>query len=229
MNFDFVPDLATQAPLWLLLLTVGVNAVVGALRASVDDEHHWDIVGMSTFALLMGLGGGFIRDGLLGHLPPESLRRPWALVTVLCSILLVLVVGQFISRVAFAVAILNALALGLFSITGTAYALRADLPIVSAIFVGTVSAVGGGVLVSLMKDEVPVILIASAPNALVAILASGVYAATQVGNSRAASVAGIFAAVIAHLATDRLGLRTRRAVDPTALLLTRSPDRRRKK
>ena len=82
---------------------------------------------------------------------------------------------------------------------------------------------------SLMKDEVPVILIASAPNALVAILASGVYAATQVGNSRAASVAGIVAAVVAHLATDRLGLRTRRAVDPTALLLTRSPDRRRKK
>jgi hypothetical protein len=37
MNFDFVPDLATRMPLWLLLLTVGVNAVVGALRASVDD------------------------------------------------------------------------------------------------------------------------------------------------------------------------------------------------
>jgi uncharacterized membrane protein YeiH len=173
----------------------------------------------------MGLGGGFIRDGLVGNLPAESLRRPWALVTVLGSIVVVLLVGQWIARVAFVVSILNALALGLFAITGTAYALRADLSIVSAIFVGTVSAVGGGVLVSLMKDEVPIILVVSAPNALVATLASGVYAAVQVGNSRAAAVVGIVAAVLAHLATDRLGLRTRRAVNASALLLTRHKDK----
>ena len=37
----FLPDLATKTPLWLALLTVGVNALVGALRASIDDEHHW--------------------------------------------------------------------------------------------------------------------------------------------------------------------------------------------
>jgi hypothetical protein len=37
-----------------------VNAVVGALRASIDDSRHWDIVGLSTFAVLTGLGGGFI-------------------------------------------------------------------------------------------------------------------------------------------------------------------------
>jgi len=41
-----LPDLATETPLWLALLTVGVNAVVGALRATVDDERHWDIVGV---------------------------------------------------------------------------------------------------------------------------------------------------------------------------------------
>ena len=225
LNFDFVPDLATRTPLWLLLLTVGVNAILGALRASVDDEHHWDIVGMATFALLMGLGGGFIRDGLLGNLPAESLRHPWALVAVLGSIVIVLLVGQWLARVFFLVSVLNALALGLFAIVGTAYALRADLPIVSAIFVGSVSAVGGGVLVSLMKDEVPIILVVSAPNALVAILAAGVYAAVQVGNSRAAAVVGIIAAVLAHLATDRFNIRTRRAVDARALLLTRHKDK----
>jgi hypothetical protein len=30
------------------MTTVGVNAIVGALRASIDDERHWDIVGLST-------------------------------------------------------------------------------------------------------------------------------------------------------------------------------------
>ena len=87
---NVLPDLATQTPLWLALLTVGVNAIVGALRASSDDEHHWDIVGLSTFAVLMGLGGGFIRDILVGNTPVESLRTPWYLVTVVVGIGLVL-------------------------------------------------------------------------------------------------------------------------------------------
>jgi uncharacterized membrane protein YeiH len=64
---NFLPDLATSTPLWLAVTTVGVNAIVGALRASIDDERHWDIVGLSTFGVLMGLGGGFIRDLLVGN------------------------------------------------------------------------------------------------------------------------------------------------------------------
>jgi len=80
---DSLPNLATDAPLWLTLLTVGVNAVVGALRGYPDPARHWDIVGGSMFALLMGLGGGFIRDVLIGNLPAESLRSPWFVVTVL--------------------------------------------------------------------------------------------------------------------------------------------------
>jgi uncharacterized membrane protein YeiH len=217
----FLPDLATSAPLWLALLTVGVNAVVGALRASIDDSRHWDIVGLSTFALLMGLGGGFIRDMLIGNLPAESLRTPWFLTTVLGCIGLVLVVGQRLAKVAPLVTLLNALALGLFAVSGTSAALRADLPVISAVFVGTVSAVGGGVLVSVMKDEVPGILLTSAPNALVAVLSSGVYAGVAVWSARAAAVAGIAAAIIAFYTADALGLRTRRAVDASALLLTR--------
>jgi uncharacterized membrane protein YeiH len=217
----FLPDLATSAPLWLALLTVGVNAVVGALRASIDDSRHWDIVGLSTFALLMGLGGGFIRDMLIGNLPAESLRTPWFLTTVLGCIALVLVVGQRLAKVAPLVTLLNALALGLFAVSGTSAALRADLPVISAVFVGTVSAVGGGVLVSVMKDEVPGILLTSAPNALVAVLSSGVYAGVAVWSARAAAVAGIAAAIIAFYTADALGLRTRRAVDASALLLTR--------
>jgi uncharacterized membrane protein YeiH len=217
----FLPDLATSAPLWLALLTVGVNAVVGALRASIDDSRHWDIVGLSTFAVLMGLGGGFIRDMLIGNLPAESLRTPWFLTTVLGCIVLVLVVGQRLAKVAPLVTLLNALALGLFAVSGTSAALRADLPVISAVFVGTVSAVGGGVLVSVMKDEVPGILLTSAPNALVAVLSSGVYAGVAVWSARAAAVAGIAAAIIAFYTADALGLRTRRAVDASALLLTR--------
>jgi uncharacterized membrane protein YeiH len=170
----------------------------------------------------MGLGGGFIRDMLIGHLPAESLRTPWYLVTVIGAIASVLVLGQRIARITFLVATLNALALGLFAVVGASAALRADLPIVSAVFVGTVSAVGGGVLVSLMKDEVPVILVASAPNALVALLSAIVYSGTAAWDSRMAALAGVVAALLAHWATVSLGLRTKRAVGSDAVRLFRT-------
>lgn len=222
---DFLPDLATKTPLWLALLTVGVNAAVGSLRALDDERHQWDIVGLATFGILMGLGGGFIRDVLIGNLPVESLRTPWFLTTVLATIVVVLAIGQWLARIHLLVTLLNALALGLFAIVGTAYALREGLPVVSALFIGTASAVGGGVLVSVMKDEVPGILVASAPNALTALLVSGVYAAVEVADPRAAGVAGIVAAIAVHYAADALGLRTRHATDTRALLFTRShPD-----
>lgn len=218
---NVIPDLATQTPLWLALLTVGVNAVVGALRATIDDERHWDIVGVTTFGVLTGLGGGFIRDLLVGNLPVESLRTPWFLTTALASIVLVLFVGERVVRVQFVVTLLNALALGLFAITGVAYALRAGLPVMSALFIGVASAVGGGVLVSVLKGEIPSILVTSAPNALVALLTSGVYAAVAVANSRLAGVVSIVTGVVAHYGAQWLGLRTRRADSPSALLFTR--------
>ena len=220
---DVIPDLATQTPLWLALLTVGVNAVVGALRATIDDERHWDIVGVTTFGVLTGLGGGFIRDLLVGNLPVESLRTPWFLTTALASIVLVLFVGERVVRVQVVVTLLNALALGLFAITGVAYALRAGLPVMSALFIGVASAVGGGVLVSVLKGEIPSILVISAPNALVALLTSAVYAAVAVGNSRLAGVVAIVAGIVAHYGAQWLGLRTRRADSPSALLFTREP------
>jgi uncharacterized membrane protein YeiH len=222
---NWLPNLATDAPLWLALLTVGVNAVVGALRGQSDEKRHWDIVGISVFALLMGLGGGFIRDLLIGNLPAESLRSPWFVVTVLAAIGLVVVVGPRLAHVAPVMTLLNALALGLFAVSGTAYALRAGLPAVSAVLVGTAAAVGGGMLVSVMQNEVPGILLAGAPHALLAVLASAVYAVTAIGDPRVAAVAAIAVAIATQYLVDWLGLRTQPAKTPASVLLTRAPGR----
>ena len=118
-----LPDLATSSPLWLALLTVGVNAIVGALRAYTDTTRHWDIVGVTSFALLMGLGGGFLRDSIIGNVPAESLRCTWSLMTVVGAVVIVLLIGRWASRAQPLLDFLNALALGLFAITGVARAL----------------------------------------------------------------------------------------------------------
>lgn len=206
---EALPNLATNAPLWLALLTVGVNALVGALRGHSDDSRHWDIVGVTVFALLMGLGGGFIRDMLLGNLPATSLRDPWSLATVLVAVGIVLVIGHHLARAATVMSFLDGLALGLFAVTGTEYGLAFDLPYVSAILLGAISAVGGGMLVSVLQGQTPEILLAGAPTALLAVAGSVTYAVVSLWSPSVASVVGIAVVVAGQYAARRLGIRTR--------------------
>lgn len=206
---EVLPNLAANAPLWLALLTVGVNALVGALRGYTDDTRHWDIVGVAVFALLMGLGGGFIRDMLLGNLPAASLRDPWSLATVLLAIGIVLVIGRHLARASRAMSFLDGLALGLFAVTGTEYGLAFDLPYVSAILLGAISAVGGGMLVSVLQGQTPEILLAGAPTALLAVTGSVTYAAVSLWSPSVASVVGIAVVVAGQYAARLLGIRTR--------------------
>jgi uncharacterized membrane protein YeiH len=206
---EVLPNLASNAPLWLALLTVGVNALVGALRGYSDDSRHWDIVGVSVFALLMGLGGGFIRDMLLGNLPAASLRDPWSLATVLVAIAIVLVVGRHLARAGRVMSFLDGLALGLFAVTGTEYGLAFDLPYVSAILLGAITAVGGGMLVSVLQGQTPEILLAGTPTALLAVTGSLTYAVVSLWSPSVASVVGIAVVVAGQYAARRLGIRTR--------------------
>ncbi|MDI1291080.1 MAG: TRIC cation channel family protein [bacterium] len=206
-----IPNLATSTPLWLALLTVGVNAMVGALRGYSDETRQWDIVGVSAFALLMGLGGGFIRDTLLGNLPAESLRSPWYVVSVLAGTAVVILVGRHLAHVDRLTALLNSLALGLFAVTGTAYGLAFGLPYVSAILLGAISAVGGGVLVSVLQGQTASILLAGTPNALLAVWGSATYALVSVWSPSVASLAGITASMLAQYAVSVFGLTTRPA------------------
>lgn len=206
-----VPDLAASTPLWLALLTIFVNAVVGALRGYTDTSRQWDIVGVTFFALLMGLGGGFIRDTLLGNLPATSLRDPWSMVAVLGGIVVVVLFGKRLSRVAPLLDFLNALALGLFAVVGVAHARAADLPFINTVLIGTLSAVGGGMLVSVLQGQIPRVLLASTPHALLAVLGSLTYAAIAVWQSTVASFAGVAIVVIAQYVVDHFDIRTRPA------------------
>jgi uncharacterized membrane protein YeiH len=206
-----VPDLATNTPQWLGLLAVYVNAVVGALRGYTDRSRHWDIVGVSVFALLMGLGGGFIRDLLIGNLPAESLREPWYVTTVIGGIITVVLVRKVVTRITPVIDFMEALALGLFAIIGVAYAQESGLPFINTVLIGTLSAVGGGMLVSVLQGQTSQVLVSSTPFALLAVLGSLVYASVAEWRSDIASFAGVAVVVIAQYVVDHFDVKTRPA------------------
>jgi len=201
-------DLALATPLWLAALTVVVNALVGALHGLLDDDRHWDVVGIATFALLMGLGGGVARDLLVG-IPPQSLRSPWPLTFVLGGAVLAVVLAPWARRAPRLVGALDALALSLFAITGAATASVHGLPVLSSVLVGVVSAVGGGVLVSVVRGEVPTVLQPSRPLALLAAVVAVVYLALATWQPNAAFIVAAVLGVALYLLAESREVSTR--------------------
>ncbi|GAA2102348.1 trimeric intracellular cation channel family protein [Brevibacterium salitolerans] len=142
-------------PLMLALDLLGVFAFAlsGNLLASRKDI---DIMGSLILGLAVGLGGGIMRDVILGRVP-ASLADPLYLVPPLISAALVYLLGQRAHRARVPIIVFDAVGLGVFVVTGTTIALEAGLPLPSAVVLGCLTGVGGGVLRDVLANEIPAI------------------------------------------------------------------------
>lgn len=141
--------------LLLVLDLIGVFffAVSGNLLAARKDI---DITGGLVLGLLAGLGGGIIRDVLLG-VTPLALSEPIYLVPPFLAAAAVYLLGNLVHRVRLFIVIFDAGGLGLFCTFGTVRALDHGMPIVSALLLGVTTAVGGGLLRDVVANEIPAV------------------------------------------------------------------------
>jgi uncharacterized membrane protein YeiH len=203
-----VPNIAANTPLWLALLTTFVAAVSGAILGRQPGRVSYDIVGVSVFAFVLGLGGGITRDVLLGNLPPLALRSPWYVVTVLGAVITVLLIGRWIKVDSWTFILLDALALGLYAVIAAQLAIEFGLPDVGAITVGFLAAITGGVVVSLLRGETPQILLPSQPYALLALVGATLYVLLDQFSGGLAALACLLSVLILRVVSLRWDLRT---------------------
>jgi uncharacterized membrane protein YeiH len=137
-------------PLWADLIAVGLGGIQGALFASgFQGQRRLDLLGVAIIGIVMGMGGGLIRDLLLG-LTPATLQSNWYLLTATGAALVGMLLAGVFRRLNAVIVGLDALAIGLFGAFGTSKALGIGLPPVPAVFVGVCAAVGGGILRDVM-------------------------------------------------------------------------------
>lgn len=130
-------------------------ALSGALAAI---KRNYDIVGVLALALVTGLGGGLIRDGLfLAAGPTPLLTNPHYLEAVVLAAVCGVFFGSRIHRFGRLIAMVDALGLGAYAVFGVQKSLLAGLAPPAAILVGTVNAVGGGILRDLLCREEPLV------------------------------------------------------------------------
>lgn len=146
------PDLSVEIPLYIDLLAVFVGAVSGALIAI---RNRYDFTGVIVVALVSGLGGGLIRDVLIGRGAPAALRNEAYLYVALVAALAGLMFRAYVVKINTLIIIADAASLAMYTVVGIDKGLAANLPLVTAALLGVITATGGGLLRDILGREVP--------------------------------------------------------------------------
>ena len=134
------------------LLGVFAFALSGGLAGV---RRHFDIFGILVLAVVTALGGGMMRDVLLGITPPRGISDLPLIATALAGGLATFWFSGSLARARRTILVADALGLGAFAVTGALTAIQAGYPGIEAIAVGTLTAVGGGVLRDVLSGTVP--------------------------------------------------------------------------
>ena len=133
-------------PLWADLLGVGLGGIQGAMFASgFQGQRRLDWLGVAIIGIMIGMGGGLIRDLLIGQ-PPATLQNDWYLITAGGAALFGMLLAGVFNRINTFIVVLDAAVIGMFGAFGVSKALGFGIPPVPAVFIGVCAAVGGGVL-----------------------------------------------------------------------------------
>ena len=136
-----------------------------------------DIFGVIVLAVASGLGGGIIRDVLIGATPPVAITQWSYLATAAAAGLVGFAAPAAVTRARRMVLVFDAVGLGLFAVSSTAKALEHGVPAAGAVVIGVITAIGGGVARDLLAGDVPAILhsdIYATPAAVAAIIVATV-------------------------------------------------------
>ena len=136
------------------LVGIFVFAISGALVAVRKDL---DIFGVLVLAGATGLGGGFLRDVLIGVTPPTALADWRYLLVPVGAGLITFVFHPALGRMERTVNVFDAFGLSLFCVVGAITALEQGLGPLPAALMGMVTGIGGGMLRDLLAGRVPVV------------------------------------------------------------------------
>ena len=166
----------------LNLIGTFVFAISGALLAV---HKRYDIVGMIVLAEITAIGGGVIRDLILGAVPPAAFTDHITFLLPIFAVAIIFVLYRYIrldqdetnftqgdyrarlqstfvqryrTKIQFAVLAFDAAGLAVFCVAGTAKALAYGLGPVEAVALGTLTAVGGGIVRDVLANEQPAVL-----------------------------------------------------------------------
>lgn len=162
-----------------------------------------------------------IRDVLVGFTPPVALTEWRYVIVAVIATTAVALRGELLeTRLRRPITILDALGLGLFATTGTWRALDGSLPVMTALIIGVVTGVGGGIVRDMLVARIPVVLrreiyaLAAAVGSVVAIAGDALGVGRAVTGVAAVTITSSLRLVAAYKRWNVPQLRTTDDPDP---------------
>ncbi len=131
-----------------------VFAISGVLTAL---DNKLDLVGAAIIGLVTAVGGGTLRDVLIGETPVGWMKDPNYLWTILLALILSYFFKKYILKLRRSLFLFDTIGIGLFTILGLQKTLSVGLSPAIAVLMGMVSAVFGGVIRDVLTNIVPLI------------------------------------------------------------------------
>lgn len=196
-------------PIAFDLAATFLAAVTGALVAL---HKRYDPVGVAVLALVTGLGGALLRDGIfLQQGPPAVITDGRYLLAVLLGAGVAAFLNRHLHRLQLLFTLADAASLGTYAVVGAHKSLGVGLPMLSAALVGVVNAVGGGILRDVLGREEPLIFKPGEFYALAALAGASLFLLLfgRLGlPDTPAALASIALAFLVRVLSLRLGWRT---------------------
>ncbi len=120
-------------------------------------EKKLDPFGVIILAFVTAIGGGTLRDILIGNLPVGWLRNETATIVILAATLITLFFGSYIRRFSTTLFLSDAAGLGLFTIVGIEKGVQLHFSPGICVALGTITACFGGVLRDVLLNNVPLV------------------------------------------------------------------------
>lgn len=145
------------------MVLINVFTFIGILAAAISGallgvKKKMDFFGIIVLGLSTALGGGIVRDMLIGYNPPVALREPIYTVVGIFAAVLVMFFPKKFSEQKNIILLFDAVGLGVFTAVGADTALRQDVSsLFIAVMIGVITGVGGGVLRDMFAQEIPLI------------------------------------------------------------------------
>jgi uncharacterized membrane protein YeiH len=140
----------------LSLVALTAQAMTAALAAG---KRSMDWAGVCMLGCITALGGGTIRDVLLGHYPLVWVQYPSYMVLAAAAAFVTILVARLVHRLNTAFLVLDAIGLVVFTMLGCDVARQVEpaLPLMIVVVAGMISGCAGGVLRDILCNDVPLL------------------------------------------------------------------------
>lgn len=140
---------------YIFIIAITAEAMSGALAAG---RRNMDMFGVALIAFLTALGGGTVRDVVLGNFPVTWTQHPPYIYLTITAGLATMLVARFMKHLHQIFLILDGMGLVAFTIIGCNVALKLDYETPVVVMAGITTGIFGGILRDLMCNRTPQVL-----------------------------------------------------------------------